>query len=198
MRRWSSQVPPRVGRLARHENSTTMTLLERRGEVEAWRQRFAAARLHALSQHPQVPDRPPRRDRLGGGDDGVGVDAVVTIEVGNRSRLAEMLDAKRAHAMALYGAEPGECRRMAVEHADDAAMGRQVGEQPLDMRARMHEAAFARTLCRGPSGIEPVRGGDGEKANVAAVFGDQPDGLDRFRCDRTRIGDDNLTIGTGL
>ena len=39
--------------------------------------------------------------------------------------------------MAVYAAEPGERCRMPVEHGDDAAMGRHVRKQALDMRARV-------------------------------------------------------------
>ena len=81
----------------------------------------------------QVADRTPWRDRLGGGDNGVGVDAIVPVEVRDRTGLAEMLDPKRTDLVAIDGAEPGERRRMAVEHADNAAMRRQAGHQPFNM-----------------------------------------------------------------
>ena len=48
--------------------------------------------LHS-PQRAQVPDRAAGRDRLRRGDDGVGVDAVVPIKVGNGAGLAEMLNA---------------------------------------------------------------------------------------------------------
>ena len=54
-----------------------------------------------------MADRAARRDGLGGGDDGAGVDAVVGLEVGNRAGLAEMLDAERPHAVAADAAQPG-------------------------------------------------------------------------------------------
>src|SRR5512146_1540704 len=77
-----------------------------------------------LLQSPQMPDRPSRRDRLRGGDDRRRVDAVVPIEIRQRSGLAEMLDAERAGAVAVNRAEPGERRRMAVERGDQRAMRR--------------------------------------------------------------------------
>ena len=86
-----------------------------------------------LRRHTEIADRPAWRDRLGGGDDGVGVDAVVPVEVRDRAGLAEMLDPKRPDLVAIDGAEPGERRRMAVEHADNAAMRRQAGHQPFNM-----------------------------------------------------------------
>ena len=109
-----------------------------------------------------------------------------------------MLDAERPHAMAVDRAEPGERRRMAVEHGDDAAMRRHVGQQPLDMRAGMHEAALARALRRGPAGVEPVGRGHGEQADVAAVLRHQADRLDRLRRDRAGVGDDDLAVRAGL
>ena len=62
---------------------------------------FAAAqpiyKLLQRSNNAEMADRAPRRDSLGGGDDGVGVDAVVAVEVLDRAGLAEMLDAERPH-----------------------------------------------------------------------------------------------------
>ena len=59
-------------------------------------------------------------------------------------------------AMAVDRAEPGQRRRMAVEHRDDAAIGGQAGEQPLDVRAGVNEAALPRAQCRRPAGVEPI------------------------------------------
>jgi hypothetical protein len=41
-------------------------------------------------------------------------------------------------------AEPGERRRMTIEHGDEAAMGRQVDKQPFDMRARVDKDPLSR------------------------------------------------------
>ena len=38
-----------------------------------------------------MPDRPARRNGLRGGNDRIGVDAVVPVEVGQRAGMAEML-----------------------------------------------------------------------------------------------------------
>ncbi len=46
---------------------------------------------------------------------------------------------KGPHAVAVDGAEPAERCRVAVEHADDAAIARHFGEEPLDMGADMHQ-----------------------------------------------------------
>src|SRR5580704_19384618 len=152
----------------------------------------------ARSNNPQMAYGPPRRDGLGGGDDGVGVDAVVAVEVIDRAGLAEMLDAERPHAMAVDGAEPRQGRRMAVEHADDAAMAWQAGEQPLDMGAGVNQAALARPARRGPAGIETVRRSDGQEADVAAVFGHQADGLDGLGGDRTGVSHHDLAVRARL
>src|SRR4029077_14345462 len=82
-----------------------------------------------------MADRTAGRNGLGRRDDGIGIDAVMPVELGERSGLAEVLDAKRAHAMAGNGAKPCECRWVAVEHGDDPAMRRHVAKQPLDVRA---------------------------------------------------------------
>ena len=156
------------------------------------------ARLWADSGRPEIADRPSRRDGFGRGDDGIGVDAVVPVELRDRAGLAEMLDAERPDAMAGDRAQPAERRRMTVEHADNAAMPRQAGEQPLDMGAGMDQAALARPPCRGPAGIEPVGGGDREQPDVAAIFRHQPDRLDRFGRDRAGIGHHDLTIRARL
>ncbi len=139
-----------------------------------------------LRQRLQIPDRPSRRDRLRGGDDGVRVDPIVAIEVHQRAGLAEVLDAERARAMAVDRAEPAERGRMRVAHRHDAGVRRQVAKQALDVRARMHKPAFARALRGGPAGVEAVRRGDGEQADVAAVLGHQADRLDGFRRDSSR------------
>ncbi len=122
----------------------------------------------------------------------------MAIEIVDGAGLTEVLDPERTHAMAVHGAEPGERRRMTVEHRHDPAVGWHVGEEFLDVRARMHQAALARPLRRGPAGIEPVGRGDGEQAHVAAVLRHQPDRLDRLRCDRAGIGHDDLAVGAGL
>jgi len=150
-----------------------------------------------LRQRFEMPDRPARRQRCGRGDDRIGIDTVVPIELRNRACLSEMLDPEGAHAMAVHGAEPGERRRMAVDDGHDPAVGWHIGQQLFDMRAGVHEATLARALRRGPAGVETVRRSDGKQAHVTAVFGHQPHRLDRFRHDRPCIADDDLAIRTG-
>src|ERR1700724_681983 len=106
---------------------------------------------------PQVPDRAAGCDRLGRGHDGVRVDAVVAIEVADFSGLAEVLDAERPHAVAAHGPEPRERCRMPIEDRDDAAMGRHLGEEPLDVAAGVNEPALARTARGGPARGEALR-----------------------------------------
>ncbi len=72
--------------------------------------------------------------------------------------------------MPVHGTEPGERCGMAVEHGNNAAVGRRVGEQFLDMRAGVNEAALARALRRSPAGVETVGRGDGKEADVAAIL----------------------------
>src|SRR6185312_17440560 len=98
------------------------------------------------------------------------IDAVMPVELGERSGLAEVLDAKRAYAMAGNGAKPCKCRRVAVEHGDDPAIRRHVAKQPLDVRACVHKTALTHSLGSGPAGVEPVGGSDREQADVAAVL----------------------------
>lgn len=80
-----------------------------------------------------MADRAAGRNRLCCRDDGIGVDAIVPIELGERARLAEVLDAQRACSVSGNGADPGKSRRVPIKHGDNAAMRRYIGEQPLDM-----------------------------------------------------------------
>src|SRR4051812_21497591 len=100
--------------------------------------------------------------------DGVGVDAVMTVEIGDRAGLAEMLDAERFYAMARNAPQPGQGSRMAVDDGDQAAVAPERREQRLDMAARAGVATLARPLRRLPARIDPVGRGDGEQPDVAA------------------------------
>ena len=53
-----------------------------------------------------------------------------------------MLDAERAYTVARDRPQPGKRRRMSIQHGDDAAMRRHIGEQPINVDA---EKQF---LCR--------------------------------------------------
>ena len=96
------------------------------------------------------------------------------------------------------GAEPAQRRRMAVEHGDQVAVARQAGEQALDVAPGMGQAALAGPRRRRPAGVEPVGGGDGEEADVAAVLRHQADRLDRLRRHRAGIDDHRLGVRAGL
>src|SRR5215468_3744204 len=88
-------------------------------------------RARKLRYAPEMPDWPSRRDRLRGRQDRIGINSVVAVQFGDRSRLAEMLDTERTHTVAADRPEPGEGCRMAVKHGDQAAMSRQVGKHAL-------------------------------------------------------------------
>ena len=75
--------------------------------------------------------------------------------------------------------------------------GGKSAEQPLDVRAGVDKAAFARPQRGSPAGVEPVGRGDRQEADVAAVLRHQPDRLDRLGRDRAGIGDDHLAFGPG-
>src|ERR1700726_5220336 len=107
-------------------------------------------------------------------DDGVGIDAVVAIELANRAGLAEMLDAERLHPVTADAAEPAERGRMTVDHGDDAAVARQRRQQFFDMAQMLHAAAVtSERPRRGPTGMQPVQRGDGKEANVPAALTDE-------------------------
>ena len=149
-------------------------------------------------QHSEMADRPARCDALRGGDDGVGVDAVVPVKVRDRAGLAEMLDPERPHAMAVDRAEPGEGCGVSVEHRDDAAVRRQIAEESLDVRAGMDEPAIAGAQRRGPAGVEPVGRSHCQQADVTTILRHQPDRLDRLRRHRAGVRHHDLAVRPGL
>ena len=83
---------------------------------------LAGGDLAVLRQRLEIPNRPPGSESGRGGDDGIGVYAVVPVELRNGTGLPKMLDPERSHPVAVDGTEPSERRRVAVEHRDDAAM----------------------------------------------------------------------------
>src|SRR3954471_2522796 len=105
-----------------------------------------------------MPHRPPPRQAFGRIDDGVGVNAVVAVEVANSAGLAELLDAERLKAMAAHATEPAERRWMAVDHGHDAAVPRQRRQQFFDMAEILDATAVAPQIPRGgPPPMQPVR-----------------------------------------
>lgn len=65
---------------------------------------------------------PPDTDSLCSMHDRIRVDSVVMVKVGNLSSLAEMLHPERLDAMTSDTTDPGESRRMAVEHRNNSAV----------------------------------------------------------------------------
>jgi hypothetical protein len=166
----------------------------------SWKDRCAAAAPRCRSglcpKHAVVSadalqpcEAPPPTDEARGEGDGLPPGC-------HRRREArpKVLDAKRPHAMTGDCADPGERRRMPIENRHDAAIGRHVGEQTFDMRARMYKPALTGALRGGPAGVEAIRRRDGEEAHVPAVLGHQSDGLDCFGRDRPGTGNDDLTV----
>src|SRR5581483_6951043 len=154
-----SFVIPGRAPLARTRNPSLLALVRRNGfRVRSLRSRPGMTSFMKRShRHLAVQDRRAGCEALGRIDDGVGVDAVVAIEVGDGAGLAEMLDAERFDAMTAHAADPAQRRRMAVEHGDDAAIARQGREQLLDMAQMLHAAAVAAQLPRrGPTRVESV------------------------------------------
>ena len=97
-----------------------------------------------LHRHFAVPHRRAGGEAFGCIDDGVGIHAVVAVEVVDGAGLAELLDAERLDAMPAHAAEPAECGGMTIDHGDDAAVARQRRQQSFDM-AEMWQAAMVAT-----------------------------------------------------
>src|SRR5947209_1763915 len=75
--------------------------------------------LSASHRHLPMQHRGAGGEAFGGIDDGVGIQAVVAVQVGECAGLAELLDAERLDAVAANTAEPAERSRMAVDHGHD-------------------------------------------------------------------------------
>src|ERR1700728_4404892 len=113
---------------------------------------YKTAALSWLNRHFAVPYRTAGGDAFRRIDDGVGVDAMVAIEIVDRAGLAEMLDAQRFHAVTAHAAEPPQRGRMTIDHGDDAAVTRQGRQQFFDMAEMRHATAVAaQRACRSPS-----------------------------------------------
>src|SRR5437660_704859 len=108
-------------------------------------------------RHLPMPHRRTHREAFCGIDDGVGVDAVVAVEVANSTGLAELLDAECLSAVAAHAAEPAERRRVTVDHGHYAAVARQRRQQFFDMAEILDATAVAPQIPRGgPSTMQPV------------------------------------------
>jgi hypothetical protein len=100
----------------------------------------------------KMPDRATGCERLRSREDRVGVDAVVPVKVRYRASLAEMLDASgRVRCPCTAPSQP----RVAGYPSTTITMPAcaQVGEECFDMRARVHETAFASAMGEGPSSM---------------------------------------------
>ena len=146
-----------------------------------------------------MPDRPARRDRLRGGDDRVGVDAVVPVEVGERAGLAEMLDAERAHAMAV---RPRRARPASPDGRRARVTMPQCGGTSASSRSICERACTrprSRARC---AAVQPALSRSAEVTASSPTSRrssrHQADRLDRFRRDRAGIGDDHLRIRARL
>src|SRR5260370_1373974 len=149
-------------------------------------------------RHFAVPHRRAGGEAFGRVDDGVGIDAVVAVEVIDRAGLAEMLDAERLDTMPAHAAEPAERRGMTVDHGDDATVARQRRQQFFDMAEWQPAAVTPHPARRGPPRMQPVCRRDRKQADIPAAFANETDGLDRLRRNRAGIGDHSFTILAGL
>src|SRR6478735_6505866 len=159
----------------------------------------------ALGRGDELNRHFPMQHRRTGGeafsriDDGVGVDAVVAVEVGDGAGLAELLNAERLDTMAADTAEPAQRRRVAVDHGHDAAVAWQWREQFFDVAEMLHASPITAQLpCGGPTRMQTIRGRDREQADVAPALADKTGRFDRFRRDGAGIGDDEFGIGARL
>lgn len=141
-----------------------------------------------------MTDRRSWRDGLCRREDRVGVDSVVPVQIGERARLTEMLDPERTNAMAVDRAEPRQRRGMTVENSHDAAMLRQIGEQPFNMRAGVDKSPLSGPLRRGPTGIEAVSGRDRKQSDIPAILRHQTNRLDGLGRDRAGISHHDLAV----
>src|SRR6516164_2422049 len=115
------------------------------------RPRTGAKQPWAGSRLQKPISRRPAGDALRRRQDGVDVEAVVAVELGQRSGLAEVLDAQRAHAVAAHTAKPGQRLGIGVRHGDDGRIARQLRQQVLDVRSHLAPALLARALSRVPA-----------------------------------------------
>lgn len=118
-----------------------------------------------------MANRAAGRDRLSRMQNGIRVDAVMAVEVGNRPSLPEMLHSQWADAMTVDRTEPRQGRRMAIKDSDEAAMGRDLHQQTLNVGAGVQEPVFTGTAGRGPAGVEAIGRCDSEQADVAPILG---------------------------
>ena len=95
-------------------------------------------------------------------------------KIANGSRLAEMLDTMRYGSVAGDRAQPGQCRRVAIENRDQRAMAGKPVQQALDVGEGAGIAAGAFALRRRPSRVETVGRGDGKNGDIAPMLTNPP------------------------
>ena len=66
-------------------------------------------------------------------EDGIHIQPIMFVEVGQIPRLAEMFDAQGMHPVSEHGAHPGQGQGMAVDDGDQGGIRREGLEQRLDM-----------------------------------------------------------------
>src|SRR5260370_566025 len=93
--------------------------------------------LHACTRGRRLP----AKEREGGARDGIGVDAVVAVEVGACPRLAEVVHAERLLGDSERAAEEGEAVRVAVLDRNDRHAFLVGRDQLLEVRPRLPETA---------------------------------------------------------
>ena len=64
------------------------------------------------------------RHLVGSSQDRFGIDFEMTVQVGDCSRLAEVIDAEGRNPMAPNATNPGQRRRMAIVHGNDGGVAR--------------------------------------------------------------------------
>lgn len=80
---------------------------------------------------------------LRGVHDGIRIDLVVPVQVGDGAGLAEVFDAEGGGHVAGDGADPGQRGRVAVSDRDQRRIARHFCHQPLDL-------ALGRAVAAGP------------------------------------------------
>src|SRR5512132_461481 len=129
-------------------------------------------------------------------EDSVLVDAIDAMQVGQVARLPEMLDAKRLDTVTADAAEPGECRRVSVDHCDQRGIPGQRRQQAFNGGLLSRRPRLPGPLRRLPASVETVGGGDREQAGVRNVLEDLIVYSERLWCDRALVDDGQLRAGS--
>ena len=111
------------------------------------------------------------------------------MEIGDVAGLAEGVDAERVDAVPGDRAEPGERRRVAVEHGDDRGVGGEPSQQPFDRRGAPGIAGDPGLAGADPTLVQAVGRGDGQEPHVRDVLAQRVDRLLGFGRHRPHIGD---------